>query len=66
MHENPQVRNFVSKEMKKTSSGSRGAWSWRTEPMSHWATRAPDVKRDQWTVTRADGLPSAHVDTRWR
>jgi methionyl aminopeptidase len=62
MHENPQVPNFVSKEMKKHDFKLEEGLVLAVEPMVNMRKADTDVKRDHWTVVTRDGLPSVHVE----
>jgi methionyl aminopeptidase len=62
MHENPQVPNFVSKEMKKHDFRLEEGLVLAVEPMVNMRKADTDVKRDHWTVVTRDGLPSVHVE----
>jgi methionyl aminopeptidase len=62
MHENPQVANFVNKEVKKNDFRLEEGLVLAVEPMVNM--RSPDTLtlRDHWTVVTRDGLPSVHVE----
>jgi methionyl aminopeptidase len=62
MHENPQVPNFVSREMKKHDFRLEEGLVLAVEPMVNMGK--PDVRTlsDHWTVVTRDGLPSVHVE----
>lgn len=62
MHENPQVPNFVSKELKKNDFRLEEGLVLAVEPMVNMGKPLTDVKRDHWTVVTRDGLPSVHVE----
>jgi len=62
MHENPQVPNFVNKDVKKHDFRLEEGLVLAVEPMVNM--RSPDTStlRDHWTVVTRDGLPSVHVE----
>jgi methionyl aminopeptidase len=62
MHENPQVPNFVSREMRKHDFRLEEGLVLAVEPMVNMGK--PDVRTlgDHWTVVTRDGLPSVHVE----
>jgi methionyl aminopeptidase len=62
MHENPQVPNFVSREMKKHDFRLEEGLVLAVEPMVNMGK--PDVRTlsDYWTVVTRDGMPSVHVE----
>jgi len=62
MHENPQVPNFVSKEVKKHDFRLEEGLVLAVEPMVNMGRPDVDVLRDHWTVVTRDGLPSVHVE----
>ena len=62
MHENPQVPNFVSREIKKHDFRLEEGLVLAVEPMVNMGRAETDVLRDHWTVVTRDGLPSAHVE----
>lgn len=62
MHENPQVPNFVSREVKKHDFKLEEGLVLAVEPMVNMGRPDVDVLRDHWTVVTRDGLPSAHVE----
>ena len=62
MHENPQVPNFVSKELRKHDFKLEEGLVLAVEPMVNMGKAATDVKRDHWTVVTRDSLPSVHVE----
>jgi methionyl aminopeptidase len=62
MHENPQVPNFVGKELKKHDFKLEEGLVLAVEPMVNMGRGDTDVLRDHWTVVTRDGLPSAHVE----
>ena len=62
MHENPQVPNYVSKELKRHDFRLEDRLVLAVEPMLNMGR--PDVRTlaDQWTVVTKDALPSVHVE----
>jgi methionyl aminopeptidase len=62
MHENPQVPNFVSREVRKHDFKLEEGLVLAIEPMVNMGRSDVDVLRDHWTVITRDGLPSAHVE----
>ncbi len=62
MHENPQVPNFVSREMKKHDFRLEEGVVIAVEPMVNMGTGEVRTLSDHWTVVTKDGLPSVHVE----
>ncbi len=62
MHENPQVPNFVSREVRKADFRLEEGLTLAVEPMVNMGRADTDVLRDHWTVITRDGLPSVHVE----
>jgi methionyl aminopeptidase len=62
MHENPQVPNFVNKEVLKHNFRLEEGLVLAVEPMVNMGRAETDTLRDQWTVVTRDGLPSVHVE----
>jgi methionyl aminopeptidase len=62
MHENPQVPNFVSREMKKHDFRLEEGLVIAVEPMVNMGTAEVRTLGDHWTVVTKDGLPSVHVE----
>src|SRR5262245_29826856 len=62
MHENPQVPNFVSRELKKHNFRLEEGLVLAVEPMVNMCSPDADVLRDHWTVVTRDRLPSVHVE----
>ena len=64
MHEDPQVPNFVSRQLR------RGAGDFRLvpglviaiEPMVNMGTKRVRTRGDHWTQATIDGRPSAHFE----
>jgi methionyl aminopeptidase len=62
MHENPQVPNYVSRDMKKFDFRLEPGLVLAVEPMLNMGRRDTRVLGDQWTVVTKDGMPSVHVE----
>ena len=62
MHENPQVPNFVNRDVKKHDFRLEEGLVLAVEPMVNMGRSDVDTLRDQWTVVTRDGMPSAHVE----
>src|SRR5215471_835077 len=62
MHENPQVPNYISKDLKKHDFRLEEGLVLAVEPMVNMARGDVRVLADQWTVVTKDGLPSVHVE----
>jgi methionyl aminopeptidase len=62
MHENPQVPNFVSKELKKQDFRLEEGLVLAVEPMVNMGKADTRMLGDHWTVVTRDGMPSAHVE----
>lgn len=62
MHENPQVPNFVNKEVRKHNFKLEEGLVLAIEPMVNMGKAETDVLSDHWTVVTRDRLPSAHVE----
>jgi methionyl aminopeptidase len=62
MHENPQVPNFVGRDMRKHDFRLEEGLVLAVEPMVNMGRPEVDTLRDHWTVVTRDGLPSAHVE----
>jgi methionyl aminopeptidase len=62
MHENPQVPNFVNREMRKHDFRLEEGLVLAVEPMVNMGKADTDTLRDHWTVVTRDGLPSVHVE----
>jgi methionyl aminopeptidase len=62
MHENPQVANFVNREVKKNDFRLEEGLVLAVEPMVNMGRQDTDQLRDHWTVVTRDGLPSVHVE----
>jgi methionyl aminopeptidase len=62
MHENPQVPNFVGRDMRKHDFRLEEGLVLAVEPMVNMGGPEVETLRDYWTVVTRDGLPSAHVE----
>jgi methionyl aminopeptidase len=62
MHENPQVPNFVSRDMRKHDFRLVEGLVLAVEPMVNMGRPDVETLRDHWTVVTRDGLPSVHVE----
>jgi methionyl aminopeptidase len=62
MHENPQVPNFVSRDVKKHDFRLQEGLVLAIEPMVNMGRADCEVLGDHWTVRTKDRLPSAHVE----
>jgi methionyl aminopeptidase len=62
MHENPQVPNFVSREVRKHDFRLEEGLVLAVEPMVNMGRPDVETLRDHWTVVTRDGLPSVHVE----
>jgi methionyl aminopeptidase len=62
MHENPQVPNFVSKELKTQDFRLEEGLVLAVEPMVNMGRADTRMLGDHWTVVTKDGLPSVHVE----
>jgi methionyl aminopeptidase len=62
MHENPQVPNFVNKEVRKANFRLEEGLALAVEPMVNMGRADTETLRDHWTVVTRDGLPSIHVE----
>jgi methionyl aminopeptidase len=62
MHENPQVPNFVNREVRKHDFRIEEGLVLAIEPMVNMGRPDVETLRDHWTVVTRDGLPSAHVE----
>jgi methionyl aminopeptidase len=63
MHENPQVPNYVNREMKKQDFRLEEGLVLAVEPMLNMGRG--DIKvlsTDHWTVVTVDAMPSVHVE----
>ena len=63
MHENPQVPNFISRDLKDRSDFKlEPGLVLAVEPMINMGRADVDTLNDHWTVVTKDGLPSVHVE----
>ncbi len=62
MHENPQVPNFVSRDVRKHDFRLEPGLVLAVEPMVNMGRPEVETLRDHWTVVTRDGLPSVHVE----
>jgi methionyl aminopeptidase len=62
MHENPQVPNFVNRDVRKHDFALEEGLVLAVEPMVNMGKADTDTLRDHWTVVTRDGLPSVHVE----
>jgi methionyl aminopeptidase len=62
MHENPQVPNFISKELKKQDFRLEEGLVLAVEPMVNMGKAETRMLGDHWTVVTKDGMPSVHVE----
>jgi methionyl aminopeptidase len=62
MHENPQVANFVNRDVKKHDFRLEEGLVLAVEPMVNMGRPDVETLRDHWTVVTRDGLPSVHVE----
>jgi methionyl aminopeptidase len=62
MHENPQVPNFVNRDVKKYDFKLEEGLVLAVEPMVNMGRPEVETLRDHWTVVTRDGLPSVHVE----
>lgn len=62
MHENPQVPNFVGKDMRRYDFRLEPGLVLAVEPMVNMGRGDVETLRDHWTVVTRDGLPSVHLE----
>ncbi len=62
MHENPQVPNFINREVKKNDFRLEEGLVLAVEPMVNMGRADVRTLADHWTVVTKDGLPSVHVE----
>jgi methionyl aminopeptidase len=62
MHENPQVPNFVGRDMRKHDFRLEEGLVLAVEPMVNMGRSDTRMLPDHWTVVTKDGLPSVHVE----
>lgn len=62
MHENPQVPNFVSRDLRDQDFRLEEGLVLAVEPMVNMCRPDTRVLSDHWTVVTRDGMPSVHVE----
>jgi len=63
MHEDPQVPNFVSRQLRRSGDFSLApGLVIAIEPMVNMGTKKVKTRPDHWTQVTADGKPSAHFE----
>ena len=63
MHEEPQVPNFVSDQLRRNGDFElRPGLVIAVEPMVNMGTKRVKAMPDHWTQVTADGPPSAHFE----
>jgi methionyl aminopeptidase len=62
LHENPQVPNYVPKDMRKIDFRLEPGLALAIEPMVNMGRKDTRTLGDHWTVSTMDGMPSAHVE----
>jgi methionyl aminopeptidase len=62
MHENPQVPNFVNRDVRKHDFRLEEGLVLAVEPMLNMGRPETITLRDHWTVVTRDGLPSVHLE----
>lgn len=62
MHENPQVPNYVNRDVRKHDFRLEPGLVLAVEPMLNMGRADTDTLRDHWTVVARDGLPSVHLE----
>ena len=62
MHENPQVPNYVGRDVRKFDFRLEPGLVLAVEPMVNMGKADTRVLNDHWTVVTKDGLPSVHVE----
>ena len=64
MHEDPQVPNFVSSQLRRGTGDFRlvPGLVIAVEPMVNMGTKRVRTRADHWTQATADGQPSAHFE----
>ena len=63
MHEDPQVPNFVSKQLRRSGDFElRPGLVIAVEPMVNMGTKRVKGMPDHWTQVTQDGMPSAHFE----
>jgi methionyl aminopeptidase len=64
MHEDPQVPNFVSSQLRRGTGDFRlvPGLVIAVEPMVNMGTKRVRTRADHWTQATADSRPSAHFE----
>jgi len=62
MHEDPQVPNYLSEELRKHNFRLEPGLVLAIEPMINAGTKEVGILDDHWTVETVDGLPSVHFE----
>jgi len=62
MHENPQVPNFVNRDVRKHRFRLEEGLVLAVEPMLNMGREDTLTLKDHWTVVTRDGLPSVHME----
>jgi methionyl aminopeptidase len=62
MHEDPQVPNFVNRDVRKQDFQLEEGLVLAVEPMLNMGRADTITLRDHWTVVTRDGLPSVHLE----
>jgi methionyl aminopeptidase len=62
MHENPQVPNYVNREVKRHDFRLEEGLVLAVEPMVNMGRPDVETLRDYWTVVTKDRLPSVHME----
>ncbi len=62
MHENPQVPNFVSRDLRKQDFRLEEGLVLAVEPMVNMGRADVRTLADHWTVVTKDNMPSVHVE----
>jgi len=62
MHEEPQVPNFVSRQLRRKDIVLAEGMVLAVEPMVNLGTASVQLGADGWTVVTSDGRPSAHFE----
>ncbi len=62
MHEDPQVPNYVSSQLRKQDIRLEPGLVLAIEPMVNAGTKQTRICSDHWTVVTRDGQPSVHFE----
>jgi methionyl aminopeptidase len=62
MHEEPQIPNFVSRELLARDIVLEEGMTLAIEPMVNMGVPAVRCEADGWTIVTRDRLPSAHFE----